>query len=267
MTLIPRFYSQYPFDVCPRWIISSIPRCKSSLKVSSGLHLCPSDRTQVNFHILFGFSFLLTPCSQLQRPMLLISTATGFLQPSMSKVFITHRSKGYGIGSSPCSASTSRKSSNKGKSPAYTILAILFTHALFHSLSHTSKFKHQINRQLFNWIWPQILQHQLDKFFEYWNNHKICFQSTKPNMSGQTPRHTFTVPQAPAEECRIEVPQDAIDALRNTIPVSCDKAMQWVDPAQIQPLRKWQRGHIYQLVALLSLIWVQVGLYSTLQQQ
>ena len=49
-------------------------------------------------------------------------------------------------------------------------------------------------------------------------------------MSGQTPRHAFTVPKAPAEDCRIEVPQDAINALHNTIPVSRDKVMQWVDP-------------------------------------
>lgn len=39
------------------------------------------------------------------------------------------------------------------------------------------------------------------------------------------------VPQAPAKDCRIEVPQDAVDALRNTIPVSRDEAMRWVDPS------------------------------------
>ena len=89
----------------------------------------------------------------------------------------------------------------------------------------------QIFRQLFNWIWPQILQYQLGKFVEYWNNHKIRYQSTKPNMSGQTPQHAFTVPKPPVEECRIAVPQEAIDALRNTIPVSRDDAMRWVDPS------------------------------------
>ena len=98
------------------------------------------------------------------------------------------------------------------------------------TLSHL-KVKHQIHRQLFNWIWLQILQHQLDKFVEYWNNHKIQFQSTKPNMLGQTPQHAFTVPKAPAEDCCIEVPQDAIEALCNTILVSHDKAMWWVDPS------------------------------------
>ena len=50
-------------------------------------------------------------------------------------------------------------------------------------------------------------------------------------MSGQTPQHAFMVPKAPAEDCRIEVPQDAVDALRKTIPVSRDEAMRWVDPS------------------------------------
>ena len=90
-----------------------------------------------NLHILLDFSFLQTLYSQLGRPMLPILTATSFLQPSTSEVFIIHRSRGYGIGSSPCLALTSRKSSNKGKSPAYTILAILYTRVLFHSLCRT----------------------------------------------------------------------------------------------------------------------------------
>ena len=61
----------------------------------------------------------------------------------------------------PYLALTPRKSSNKGKSLVYTILAILSIRASFHSPFCPSKFKHQIHRQLFNWIWPHILQHQL----------------------------------------------------------------------------------------------------------
>ncbi|EDR07666.1 uncharacterized protein LACBIDRAFT_298024 [Laccaria bicolor S238N-H82] len=44
-----------------------------------------------------------------------------------------------------------------------------------------------IHPQLFNWIWPQILQHQLDKFVEYWNNHKIRYQSTNTYDSDPSP--------------------------------------------------------------------------------
>lgn len=48
-------------------------------------------------------------------------------------------------------------------------------------------------------------------------------------MSGATPRHGFTVPAAPAEDCRIIVDQAVIDALRMQIPVSREDSMRWVD--------------------------------------
>jgi hypothetical protein len=60
--------------------------------------------------------------------------------------------------------------------------------------------------------------------------HKIRYQKAKPNMSGQTPRHTFTVPpEAPYENCGIKVDQAVIDALRGQIPVSQQDSMRWVD--------------------------------------
>ena len=50
-------------------------------------------------------------------------------------------------------------------------------------------------------------------------------------MSGQTPRHAFTVPpEAPYENCSgIRVDQAVIDALRGQIPVSREDSMRWVD--------------------------------------
>jgi len=82
-------------------------------------------------------------------------------------------------------------------------------------------------------------------------------------MSGQTPRHAFTVPKAPAEDCRIEVPQDAINALRNTIPVSRDEAMQWVDPS----FEKFaNEAYITIGSPSLSPTCVQAGLFSVLWQ-
>ena len=50
-------------------------------------------------------------------------------------------------------------------------------------------------------------------------------------MSGQTPQHAFTVPTPPAENCKIKVTTEAIQALRDTIPVSREDAMRWVDPS------------------------------------
>ncbi|KAF8886422.1 hypothetical protein CPB84DRAFT_1816716 [Gymnopilus junonius] len=83
--------------------------------------------------------------------------------------------------------------------------------------------------QLFYWLWPKILQIQLDQFVEYWNNHRIRAQADKPNMSGSTPRHAFTVPDLPAQQCGITVDQAVIDALRHQIPVSRKDSMRWVD--------------------------------------
>ncbi|KAF8814344.1 hypothetical protein BYT27DRAFT_7082446, partial [Phlegmacium glaucopus] len=58
-----------------------------------------------------------------------------------------------------------------------------------------------VHLQLFYWLWLKILQNQLNKFVEYWNNHRIHSQPDKSNMSGSTPRHGFTVPAPPAEDC------------------------------------------------------------------
>jgi hypothetical protein len=82
---------------------------------------------------------------------------------------------------------------------------------------------------LFYWLWPKILQNQLDQFVEFWNNHKIRSQKEKINMSGATPRHGFTVPEPPAQDCRIVIDQPAIDALRLQIPISRSESMRWVD--------------------------------------
>ncbi len=48
-------------------------------------------------------------------------------------------------------------------------------------------------------------------------------------MSGSTPRHAFTVPEEPAQDCKIQVDQPVIDALRDQIPISREEAMRWVD--------------------------------------
>jgi hypothetical protein len=50
-------------------------------------------------------------------------------------------------------------------------------------------------------------------------------------MSGQTPQHAFTVPKPPARSATLQCRKEAIDALRNMIPVSRDNAMRWVDPS------------------------------------
>ncbi|KAJ7862450.1 hypothetical protein B0H14DRAFT_3134239 [Mycena olivaceomarginata] len=40
---------------------------------------------------------------------------------------------------------------------------------------------------LFNWLWPKIIQFTLDNFLDYWNNHKIRTQRNKLLPSGFSP--------------------------------------------------------------------------------
>lgn len=89
---------------------------------------------------------------------------------------------------------------------------------------------HVTHVNLFKWLWPKILQRQLDAFVEYWNNHRIRSQPNKPNISGTTPRHAFTCPGSlGGQDCRIPVEKATVDALRAEIPVSHVDAMRWVD--------------------------------------
>ncbi|KAJ7508130.1 hypothetical protein B0H11DRAFT_1704579, partial [Mycena galericulata] len=37
----------------------------------------------------------------------------------------------------------------------------------------------QLRIDLFNWLWPKIVQLSLDGFVDYWNNHKIQTQRNK----------------------------------------------------------------------------------------
>ncbi|KAE9391118.1 hypothetical protein BT96DRAFT_832510, partial [Gymnopus androsaceus JB14] len=89
----------------------------------------------------------------------------------------------------------------------------------------------QVHIDLFNWLWPKILQNELNSFTEYWNNHHIRFQAEKPNASGTSPRNAFTLPKScslQAQECQIDVDQFVVDALRAEIPVSHEEAMKFV---------------------------------------
>ncbi|KAJ7280737.1 hypothetical protein C8J57DRAFT_1003812, partial [Mycena rebaudengoi] len=45
----------------------------------------------------------------------------------------------------------------------------------------------QLYIDLFNWLWPKIVQLSLDDFVEYWNNHKIQTQRNKLLPSGFSP--------------------------------------------------------------------------------
>ncbi|KAG6907095.1 hypothetical protein DXG01_010544 [Tephrocybe rancida] len=88
----------------------------------------------------------------------------------------------------------------------------------------------KLHVNLFNWLWPKILQNALDDFTKYWNNHRIRKQADKNNVSGTTPTNAFIVPETyGGKDCRIKVDLTTVDALRKAIPVSREDAMRWVE--------------------------------------
>ncbi|KAJ6529387.1 hypothetical protein B0H19DRAFT_898008, partial [Mycena capillaripes] len=82
---------------------------------------------------------------------------------------------------------------------------------------------------LFNWLWPKIIQFSLDDLVDYWNNHNIHTQHNKLLPSGVSPNYICDFPErfghthfgAPA-------PQHLVDALRENIPKCCEECYRWV---------------------------------------
>ncbi|KAJ7903990.1 hypothetical protein B0H13DRAFT_1881929 [Mycena leptocephala] len=71
---------------------------------------------------------------------------------------------------------------------------------------------------LFYWIFVPLLQAQLDEFRPWWNHHRVCTQKDKNMPSGHIPSDAFDHPQNfGGLDCRIPVPQAAVDDLRKMI--------------------------------------------------
>ncbi|KAJ6461638.1 hypothetical protein DFH09DRAFT_1254948 [Mycena vulgaris] len=82
---------------------------------------------------------------------------------------------------------------------------------------------------LFNWLWPPIIQGELDHFTEMWNSHVIRRQRNKLMPSGVSPNELYSHPEHYGGRCfAIPVPKDAIDALRGSIKLTRKAALTWV---------------------------------------
>lgn len=82
---------------------------------------------------------------------------------------------------------------------------------------------------LFNWIWPPIVQGELDYFTRLWNMHRIRSQNTKNMPSGATPTELYTSPHLYCgRRFSIPIPPDATHGLRSTIATSYEDALAWV---------------------------------------
>ncbi|KAJ7930259.1 hypothetical protein B0H13DRAFT_2309732 [Mycena leptocephala] len=79
----------------------------------------------------------------------------------------------------------------------------------------------QLHVDLFNWLWPKIVQLSLDDFVDYWNNHKIRSQRGKLLPSGFSPNYVCDFPeQFGLTKFGEPAPQHVVDALRQKIPKS-----------------------------------------------
>ncbi|KAJ7789541.1 hypothetical protein B0H14DRAFT_3094900 [Mycena olivaceomarginata] len=85
------------------------------------------------------------------------------------------------------------------------------------------------DQYLFNWIWPPIVQGELDHFTEWWNSHVIRRQHNKTMPSGVSPNKLHAHPEYYGGRCfAIPVPRDAINEFRKTIKISGEAALAWV---------------------------------------
>ncbi|KAF9002820.1 hypothetical protein BDZ89DRAFT_1169674 [Hymenopellis radicata] len=83
---------------------------------------------------------------------------------------------------------------------------------------------------LFNWLWPQIVQSHLDEFKTIWNRHKRRDQHQKLLPSATSPANVFENPQGnQLERTSIEIDRAVIPQLRaQLIETSREEAYRWV---------------------------------------
>ncbi len=85
---------------------------------------------------------------------------------------------------------------------------------------------------LFNWIWPGIVQRALDEFRDSWNKHQIWRQPQKEMPSGSSPMNFFIMPGeygGRSGAVSLESATKVISELREEIEVTKEEAFRWVD--------------------------------------
>jgi len=78
----------------------------------------------------------------------------------------------------------------------------------------------QLHIKTFNWLWPPLVQHRLDEFREYWNNHRISTQKHKTLPTGTSPRQMWLVPEevrATSRNCSVNVNMITVGQLREEL--------------------------------------------------
>ena len=88
-------------------------------------------------------------------------------------------------------------------------------------------------RHLFNWIFPPLVQAELDGFRTWWNYHRVRSQMEKEMPSGHIPIDALEHPHLyGALDCLIPVPKEAVNHLREYLTEeegSRSHHLDWVD--------------------------------------
>jgi hypothetical protein len=87
--------------------------------------------------------------------------------------------------------------------------------------------------QLFNWIFPPLVQKQLDEFQTWWNQHRIRAQPEKNMPSGHVPADAIEHPELLGGlSCLIPVPKHIVQDLRDLLAEEVGpygQFLKWVD--------------------------------------
>ncbi|KAJ6507923.1 hypothetical protein C8R47DRAFT_62272 [Mycena vitilis] len=88
------------------------------------------------------------------------------------------------------------------------------------------------HRDLFNWIFPPLVQAELDEFRVYWNQHRIRDQPKKNMPSGHVPADALEHPEFfGGINCLIKVPPETVQDLRSFLTEEVgprDEHLAWV---------------------------------------
>ncbi|ESK86081.1 hypothetical protein Moror_9362 [Moniliophthora roreri MCA 2997] len=82
---------------------------------------------------------------------------------------------------------------------------------------------------LFQWLWPKIVQHVLDSYVQYWNRHQVYRQGESTMPSGATPNQVMICPEDYGlRDIGIYVTPEAIQELHQCLP-NCKEVFHWVN--------------------------------------
>ncbi|KAH7929145.1 hypothetical protein BV22DRAFT_1029764 [Leucogyrophana mollusca] len=124
---------------------------------------------------------------------------------------------------------------------------------------------------VFNWLWPPLVQERLDEFREYWNNHRLSTQKKKLLPTGTSPRQLWLAPEsarATARDCSIAVDMRLVQQLREALGgrEARDLAFRFVD-AEFEAMADEALGGLEFPDITLSSAWdVFVAIVDTLSR-